>query len=238
MLPTSLQLGGRPVSYALRRIDTLTQTYPNPMINLFRAVLLAMNDEIEEARALAVATHDRMRELSEGTLPSAMLAEIEALAGNDEAAAELLRIHCDRLAGTGQIALLSTYGAMYGNILVALGRVEEAERLATQSRDTGDPNDPVTQALWRQVSAKVHSHRGDYAEAARLAGEAVTFTQQTDSPKFQADALADLAGVLDVAGRHDEAVAALRDALDQYELKQIVPLARRTRKRLTEMSGP
>ena len=87
MLRMSLQLGGRPVSYALRRIDTLTQTYPTPMINLFRAVLLAMNDEIKEARALAVATHDRMRELSEGTLPWAMLAEIEALAGNDEAAA-------------------------------------------------------------------------------------------------------------------------------------------------------
>jgi hypothetical protein len=38
--------------------------------------------------------------------------------------------------------------------------------------------------------------------------------------------------VLAAAGRPDEAVAALREALDRYERKQIIPLARRVRQQL------
>jgi hypothetical protein len=37
------------------------------------------------------------------------------------------------------------------------------------------------------------------------------------------------------AGRRDEASAALREALDCYERKPIIPLARRTRERLAAL---
>jgi len=56
--------------------------------------------------------------------------------------------------------------------------------------------------------------------------------RETDSPKVQGDALSDLAEVLAAAGRPTEATAALHDALELYERKQIVPLARRTRERI------
>ena len=49
---------------------------------------------------------------------------------------------------------------------------------------------------------------------------------------MQGDALCDLAEVLEAAGRRDEAVAALREALERYKRKQIIPLARRTAERL------
>ena len=125
-----------------------------------------------------------------------------------------------------------------GRILCALGRYDEAEPLATQGRELGDENDPITQSVWRRVAALVAAHRGETTEAERLAREAVTHTQKTDSPWEQADALSDLAQVLETAGRPDEAAAAYRQALDLYERKQIIPLARRTRERLAALQAP
>ena len=74
--------------------------------------------------------------------------------------------------------------------------------------------------------------RGGYAEGESLAREAVDWAAQTDVPGLQADALCDLAEVLETAGRRDEAVAAWQEALDRYERKQIIPVARRLRERL------
>ena len=75
--------------------------------------------------------------------------------------------------------------------------------------------------------------RGEHADAERLAREAVAISERTDdSPVSQGDALCDLAEVLDAAGRRDEAVAALAQALDRYERKPIIPVARRVREQL------
>jgi hypothetical protein len=56
-------------------------------------------------------------------------------------------------------------------------------------------------------------------------------------PWYEGDALADRAEVLLAAGHRNEAVAQLEQALDRYEQKGIVPLARRTRARLAELQG-
>ena len=81
----------------------------------------------------------------------------------------------------------------------------------------------------------MHSARGQHAEAERLAREAVDFSLRSDSPLSQGEALSDLGEVLEAAGRRDEATAALREALDCYERKPIIPLARRTRERLAAL---
>jgi hypothetical protein len=46
--------------------------------------------------------------------------------------------------------------------------------------------------------------------------------------------------VLEAAGRRDDATAALREALDRYERKGIIPLVRRVRERLAaiQSTGP
>ena len=235
MIP--LQFGSRPVPEALERVDALAALYTHPGITLGRAVLLAMNGEIDAARTLAAVGEERFRELSDSAFPILVRAEIEELAGNLEASSELLRVFCDRLAGRGQTAMLATYAPLRGRALCALGRHDEAEELATQGRDLGDEDDPITQSLWRRVSALVLAHHGDVDAAQRLANEAVAHAQKTDSLQVQADALTDLAEVLRVAGNGKEAVAALRDALDLYEQKQIVPLVRRTRERLAELQS-
>jgi tetratricopeptide (TPR) repeat protein len=121
---------------------------------------------------------------------------------------------------------------MLGRVLCALGRYSEAELLARRGRELGDPEDIMTQQFWRQAQALVHSARGQHAEAERLAREAVDVSQRGDSTLRRGDALYDLAEVLEAADRPDEAAAALREALVDYERKPIIPLARRTRERL------
>ena len=69
---------------------------------------------------------------------------------------------------------------------------------------------------------------------------ALTHIQKTDSPHYQADAYCDLPEVPDAAGRREDAITAWLEALDRYERKGIIPLARRVGDRLstlTETSG-
>ena len=127
---------------------------------------------------------------------------------------------------------LSEYAPRLGRFLCALGRHDEAEPLAQQGRELTAPDDVVAQVSWRQTQALVHAARGQHAEAERLAREAVTWAERSDSPLFQGDALYHLGEVLETAGRRNEAVAAWQEALDRYERKGIVPLARRVRERL------
>ena len=86
--------------------------------------------------------------------------------------------------------------------------------------------------LWRQVRAKVLARRGEHAEAERLAREAVAISDETDCLNWQGDAYADLAEVLQLSGKADEAKAALEQALDRYERKGNLVMAARMRDRL------
>jgi tetratricopeptide (TPR) repeat protein len=121
-----------------------------------------------------------------------------------------------------------------------LGRYEEAEPLARRGRELGDEQDKVTQMIWRQVQALVCSHRGQHEEAERLAREAVAIAERTDGLSMQAEALCDLAEVLEAAGRPQEAVTALEQALERYERKVNLPMAAQVRQRLgvEEVSVP
>jgi len=131
-----------------------------------------------------------------------------------------LRRWCDMLERHGTQGWLSTSAPQLGRSLYALGRYDEAEPFARLGRELGGEQDIVTQMLWRQVQALVDAHRGEHAEAERLAREAVAIAERTDGLNFQGDALCDLAKVLAAAGRADEAGEALEQALDRYERKK------------------
>jgi len=155
------------------------------------------------------------------------------MAGDHETAARHLQTLCEWLEEREQLGLLGTYAPLLGRELCDLGRFEEAEALALKGRDlVGDR--PDDRHRWRRVQALVLAHRGEHQEAARLAREAVAGVEQTDSLIFQGDAWYDLAEVLAAAGREEDAAAALAEALDRYERKQNIPLARQTRERLAK----
>ena len=132
----------------------------------------------------------------------------------------------------GSRSWLSTYAPQLGRSLCALGRYDEAEPLAQLGRELGGAQDVATQMLWRQVQARVHGHRGERAEAERLAREAVAIAERTDGLNYQGDALCDLAEVLAAAGRPGEATAALKQALERYERKKNLAMLAQMRPKL------
>jgi class 3 adenylate cyclase/tetratricopeptide (TPR) repeat protein len=231
-IANALHWGSRPVAEALERLDVLAERYTHPRVDLLRAQFLAMLDRTAEAQAVGLAAAERFRDLV-GRDP--WFWELDELAGNYEAAAEHLRNFLDYLAERGQLAAHAAYAARFGRMLCAAARYDEAEQATERSRDLADEGDPAGQSLYRRVAALVAAHRGEHMEAERLAREALTYSLETDSPQIQADAYYDLAEVLAAAGRSDDAAAAWHDALDRYERKGIIPLARRTRERLADL---
>jgi tetratricopeptide (TPR) repeat protein len=232
-LTAALFWGPRPAAEVLRTLDDLKTQGPANMG--WRAVLLAMLDRGDEARSLADLAHERMREYGRGEearLTFALLAEIAG--ENEQAAAEMDRF-CRYLEETGRNGELSTFAPWLGRYLCALGRYDEAESLAEKGRELGDPNDNVTQVLWRNAQALVDAHAGRHAEAERVAREAVALDLAGDSTWELGNSYDILAEVLEAAGRREEALAAWQDAIDCYDRKQVIPVARRLRERLTEV---
>jgi len=232
-LGVALQFGPRPASQALEALDAVLLEQPNPLSITLRAVLLAMLDRIDEAWTVALAASERARKI--GIDANEDLAEIAELAGDDEAAAAYLRGACDAYEATGQTGILATYAPRLGRFLCLLGRHDEAEGLAAKGRDQGVPDDVGTQTFWRQTQALIDSAHGQHADAERLAREAVSWASRSDSPLLQGGAFSDLGNVLEAAGRREEAVKAWQEALDRYERKEIIPLARHVRERLAHL---
>jgi hypothetical protein len=117
-------------------------------------------------------------------------------------------------------------------MLWMLGRHEEAAPLAARGRECTAAGDRAAEIAWRQTQALLDSHRGLHAEAEALAREAVGFAELTDVLNHQGDAFSDLAEVLAVAGKPEEARAALEQALERYERKRNLVMAGRVREQL------
>jgi tetratricopeptide (TPR) repeat protein len=135
----------------------------------------------------------------------------------------------------GEQSFLSTAAGKLGQALYALDRLEEADAWAGRAAELGASDDAYTQMLWRQVRAKVLARRGEHAEAERLAREAVVIGEETDMLDAQGDTYADLAEVLLLGGKADEAGVALEQALERYERKGNLVSARRAQTRLAEL---
>jgi class 3 adenylate cyclase len=225
-------LGSEPADALLSKLEELLPSVSHPGLMLNKARLLAMLDRPAEARSLALQGGERLRELTGEEGGENYLAEIATVAGDDNAAADYLRVFCDRLEAHHRLNNLSTYAPMLGRSLCTLGRYDEAELLAERGRTLGHEEDLVTQALWRQTQSRVLAHRGRPGEAEALAREAVAVTERTNGLNYQGDALCDLAEALTADERADEAAAALEQALDRYERKRNVAMARRVREQL------
>jgi len=127
--------------------------------------------------------------------------------------------------------MLGTYVCLLGRELCDLGRFDEAEALARRGQQLATGH-AVDAGLWQQVQARILAHRGAHLEAERLARESVTRMEESDNLPWQGDAWCELAEVLETAGNRDGAIDAWREALDRYQRKGIIPLARRVRERL------
>ena len=230
-LLSALIFGPRPADEALRALDELLPDPSEPLDLLKRAYLLAMLGRFDEAGSLTDRSAERLRELGTERF-DVWFADIAALAGDYEAAARYEQKAIDDFEDHGHLTFQASYGAKLGRWLCALGRYDEAEPLAQLGRKLDSQE---AEWVWRQVQARVHAHREEHADAARLAREAIAIAERTDQLTYQGDALCDLAEVLGAAGRTNEAAATFEQSLDRYERKKNLAMVAQVRHRLAEL---
>jgi class 3 adenylate cyclase/tetratricopeptide (TPR) repeat protein len=199
-----------------------------------RAVFEAGLGHADEARALIARARALLQELGltvwmAGPL-SQMAGLVELTAGDPVAAERELRWGYTTLQAAGEMAWLSTLVAILAEALYAQGRYDEAEEMATASRDTAGSEDAYSQVLWRGISGRVLARRTQPEEAERLAREAVALAAVTDSVELQGTAARNLAEVLALGGRAAEAEAAAAHAVAAYERKGNTVAAERARR--------
>ena len=141
------------------------------------------------------------------------------------------------LGSLGEKGYLSTEFGTLAQVLFEQGRFDEAENLARLSQDVGASDDVATQALWRQVRAKLLAREGRLEDAVALAEEAVAITAGTDYWDTPSGALVDLGEVYRLAGRTDDAARALGDALAILERKGAVVIGERVRSKLAAVEA-
>jgi class 3 adenylate cyclase/tetratricopeptide (TPR) repeat protein len=162
--------------------------------------------------------------------------QVEALAGDLDAAEHEARAGCRVLERLGEKAVLPTLQAQLADLLYAKGDLEEAERLAETARALSTSDDALTEMRWRAVCAKVSASRGFTDQAVRLAQEAAAIASTTGYIEWHAGVLVDLAEVMTGAGRATDAVDALAAARDLYALKGNVVSERAVNRRLKALS--
>jgi tetratricopeptide (TPR) repeat protein len=111
------------------------------------------------------------------------------------------------------------------------GRWDDAEECVASYRNVPDPNNG-TVGFWDMrlaVLARLAGHRGEHAEAVRLAQRAVALSERTDDLNLKARLWLAFAEVQRASGHAADADAAVATALDLYEQKGNVAAAGRLR---------
>jgi tetratricopeptide (TPR) repeat protein len=163
---------------------------------------------------------------------------IELLAGDTARAERELRIGYDVLRERGDAWFLCGVAAELADVLWLQGRDDEAFDLTLLSEVTVANEVIVAQMMWRGARAKVLARRGQAEEAEALAREGVAIIEGTDYVLYHADALTDLAEVLRLQNRAQEAAKAAKMAWRLYEQKGNVVAARKIRALLEELRAP
>ncbi len=209
----------------------------------------AMRGDLEKARDLLGLVRSMKIDLSESLFSEPSVADaltaasIELLDNRPRAAAEILLSR-----GRGDVVELRPgqfddvwphpiVVAMLARALLGLGWYQEAERLTRLCEEIAPPSQLDAQIKWRELRAVALAHQGELLEAERLARAAVELAGRSEQIESRAQAFADLAEFLQVAGRASEAWAPLEEALELYRRKGNLVMAERTRALLASVAA-
>jgi tetratricopeptide (TPR) repeat protein len=218
--PTCVEEGNRRAAAILEEADDpLLEAYARRCLGS----LSAMTGRFEEARSLigeALAIYEDLGlEMQMAHTAEQESAYVEMLADDPVAAEQELRLAYQTLEGAGRENSAASAAGYLGLALCAQGRYEEAARFAGISEDGSVANDANTQIVWRCVRARVLASQGAFEPAEALGREAARLAEKTDALDDRGDTLMDLADVLRVVGRRDEAATAVAEAQRLYERK-------------------
>ena len=201
--------------------------------------LEAMRGDFDLGRRLAARGRTIFSDLGTGVVAASQLySQVEVLAGNPAGAEVDLRRDYDALTKIGETYLRSTVAGYLAQAVYAQGRYVEALELSRVVEELAGDDDVTSQAFWRSVRAKVLAREKRAAEAVPLAEQAVEQLRRTDGLVTIARALVDLAEVLALDGRPDEARAAVDEAVRIFERKGNIVGARQAAATPDALLGP
>jgi class 3 adenylate cyclase/tetratricopeptide (TPR) repeat protein len=242
-LSSALYFGPTPADEAISRCEEMVERASRRAragILTSLAGLRSMRGEFDTARALYAEAEEILEDLGFRVRMAgrAMIyGDIERLAGNLPAGEAKMRWACQVLEQMGETGRLSTLAGILADVVYRQGRYDEADSLAELSKRVTAPDDLASQMLWRSVRAKIAARRGDFDVALTLAQEAAALADPTDAFHLHGDVRMDLAEVLGLAGRPEEAAVALKWAIALYEAKGITVLAEKAHWLLSEVNG-
>ena len=245
-LVTCAQLGPMPVPEALavgeRVLAELADDRKSEATTLRALALLeAMRGRFAEARTKYLLSRAILDDLGwhfDAALTSAIASgPVELIAGDVTAAEAELRRDYDALAAMGERNYISTTAAFLAEALYRQGRDEEALAMTEQSEEIAAADDVATQYLWRSVRAKLVARRGSFAEAEALALDAIRIIEAAQDPDSQGYAYIDLAKVIRMAGRGEDAMRAADEAAGRFDRKGNTESAARARRLKAEIQA-
>ena len=229
------------IAYCEEMIERASDRRSEGLITSLLAPLIAMNGEFDRARDLSRRAKLILEDLGRGVLAASTSQEssvVEMLAQQPAVAETQLRSDYQALEAMGERYLLSTIAGELARAVYAQDRLDEALDLTLAAEELSDPEDVVSQAYWRSVRARVFARTGRLDEGMKLAREAVTILNATDILARRADALIDLAEILELAGRGEDARSALDDAIALLDQKEHLIGLERARAALARVGAP
>ena len=239
-LGEAIMRGPTPVSRGISQLEDLLSepgvgTFAGANHMAHMAALRAMSGDHGAAMALLHAAREAGREVGTEWEFRGIEFLVAVLEDRPEDGEPLIRSRYEGYQRSGQIAYLTTAAAHLGRVVLALGHDEEAAELIRLSEETAAADDVLTQMLWRSVRAELLAKQGHFAEAERLASEAVLHVERTDALNETGDALLTLARVLQAADRSGDALPVAERALSVYEQKGNLVSAGKARALVAEL---
>ncbi len=225
-LAVTLALGPTPAPEAARACERLLDELPDDSV--LEAVVLGSLwylRAIQEQPDVALTLSERARRKVDEArgeliwLFPAALAWLALFRSDPSAAEQELRPVYDQLRNIGEKSHFSSCAMVLAQAVYMQGRYDEAELLTREAEQASRPNDVHSQIIWRATMGKVLAQRNEFEAAEQLARQAVAFAEQSDFLHSHADARLDLAEVLRLAGRREEAAEEIRTAVALLELK-------------------
>jgi tetratricopeptide (TPR) repeat protein len=219
--------GPTPVPEAIARCESivaeaLEDRRTQGLVMSLLSELRAMQGDFAAARDLYTRARLMLEEFGRSVVAastSQQSCRVELLARDPAAAERELRRDFGVLEEMGERYFLSTAAGELARAVYAQGRYAEAEELTRLAEELSGDDDLTSQALWRSVRAKALARRNLEVDAEKLARQAVALLEGTDALILQADALEDMAEVLELAGGNG-ARECLNEALNHLERKE------------------
>ena len=204
-----------PVDEGLAWLEGLLRAEPenrtlDANLSGFVTVLEAMSGRVDEARRHIAETRALARDLGliwQAGVQELLSGYVELLAGDPVAAERDMRTAAQVFREIGEGWFLSTVAVDLPRAVYEQGRYDDAMALLDDIDEVPAPTDREWQIKRTGVPARLLARRGRLDEAEQLARQGVALGADCEFVGLHADVLLDLAEVLRLAGREEEAAA-------------------------------